>query len=792
MINFESAGPSLVRESALTFPEPKVIARHLLAISLIAAAWYFLRQWYLFQGPIDQLLFTGLHAAFLVVVLSPYLHNLKSVSLPRLLLCTAFLFLIIPWGEWIRLSTATSRSEWSLQIYQQTVFLYASFLLLHLFPKAASIIDSILSKFLEALSSRPALLWILPLLFLVFTLWIAFFVYHLKPIVQDSAAHLFQAKIFLNGKLFAPAPPAPDFFSIVGDMLVIKDGRWFGMYQPGFAAILALAMLIKAEWFVCPILGAATIAIWISYVRRWHNPQAAVLFGLLALLSPFLFMMSSTIMVFTPELFTASCLIYLCRLQTEEEKRWRYALIFFLMLYATLVRSFSVVPFLAPALAYSAWNRFRVRSYLCPVSIAAGIVLGSAIMMWYQQQTSGNPFLPGYLIEYPDVGYGFGKHFAGVHSTTKSLENISNNILGINEWLNGWLSGSMFFAILFFLVEKRIRKWDVLLMLGCAGLAFFYFFFFFQDLFFGPRYYYCFAPVFLLMVTRSIRPDEHAFPDLQKYIGSVCVIALLTFLPFKFPQFLNRYPHDTNAGYLQEEIARNGNQKRLAFLDRNMQNFFINWNDPFLRNPVIIVKDLGDRNPEAIKSFPDYKPSYFRMEMNFDNKKIETTTKFFDVPDKEPSGYLSLFELAMTLQAANDYWTRDSFDTTYTDYFNAFESAMNMEYLRKEEAKLPERMTYRDHFRSALIHSARMLLLPKLAFENRGLDWSKAFHADQFRKEFRAAEEDCKTAGDTCDGILRQLERVKKRIDRNRDGEMSDSELDRYLIEKIRILFMGG
>lgn len=791
MINFESAGPSLVRESALSFPEPKVVVRHLLATALLVAAWYFLREWYLFQGPVDQILFTLLHAGFLILVLGPYLQNIKLISPPRILLCAIFLFLIFPWGEWIRLSTATSRSEWSLHLYTQTVFLYASFLFLNLFRNVASYTDSLLSKFLETLARRT-LSWLFPLLFLVFALSIAFFVYRLKPIVQDSAAHLFQAKIFLNGKLFAPAPPAPDFFSIVGDMLVIKDGRWFGMYQPGFALILALAMLIKAEWFVCPILGAATIAIWISYLRRWHNQQAAVLFGVLALLSPFLFMMSATIMVFTPELFTASCVIYLCRLQTEEEKKWRYALIFFLLLFATLVRSFSVMPFLAPVLAYTSWNRFRARSYLGPVCMAAGIFIGAAIMMWYQQQTSGNPFLPAYLIEYPDVGYGFGKHFAGEHTLAKSLENISNNLLGIDEWLTGWLSGSMFFVILFFLAEKRIQKWDVLLLLGCAGLASFYFFFFFQDLFFGPRYYYCFAPVFLLMVTRSIRPDENSFPALQKYIGSVCVIALLTFLPFKLPKFLNRYPHDTNAGHLQEEIERSGNQKQLVFLDQNMQNYFINWNDPFLRKPVIIVKDLRDRNQEAIKSFPDYKPAYFRMEMGFEHRKIKTTTRFFDAPHYQPAGYLSLFELAMTLQAANDYWTRDSFDTTYTDYFNSEESALNLEYLKTEERKLPARMTYKDHFRSALIHSARMLLLPKLAFENRGLEWSKSFDAMGFRKEFNAAEQDCKAAGGTCDGILRQLQRIQKRIDRNRDGQMSDSELDHYLIEKIRILFMGG
>ena len=775
----------------LILGERGVLVRHLAAIALLAAAFYFLKQWYLYQGPLDQILFILLFATSILLAIWRALRVVNSLPIMRVLVCGILIFLIFPWGEWLRLSTSTSRAEWSLQLYTQAIFLYGSFLILSFLPGIVSRVHSAILAALETVYRRR-LLWIPPILFFLFTSWIAFFVYRQTPIVQDSAAHIFQAKIFLNGKLFAPAPPAPDFFSIIGDMLVIHDGRWFGMYQPGFAALLAFAMMLKAQWFLSPILGAATIAIWIAYVRRWHNPLAAVLFSLLALLSPFLFMMSSTIMVFTPELFTATSIIYLCRLQTEQERPWRYAVIFVLLFYGTLVRSFSLIPFLAPVLAYTSWNRFRSRSYLCPIIIAGGIIAGTLLMMWYQIQTTGNALLPGYLIEYPDVGYGFGQHFAGRHTPIKSLENISNNLLGMNDWLNGWISGSIFFVILFFILEKRITKWDLLLLLGCAGLASFYFFFFFQDLFFGPRYYYCLAPVFLLMVTRSITPDENALPKLQPYLVCILVLCTSSFLFYKLPKYVYRYPLESNGGYLKSEIEENGDQKRLVFLDKNIQNQFVSWNDPFLRDPVIIVRDYGSRNPEVMRFFPDYKPTYYRMEIEYKKKKLKAEFKFYDKPTDRHPGYLSSFELAMTMQAANNYWTKDCFDITYTDLFNAHESPANLMFLAKEEQSLPAVRRYKDHFREGLIHSARMLLLPKLAFEERGLEWFSAFQPEQFRKEHSSAVHSFKLAGDVGNSILQQLEKVRRRIDRDRNGVMSDSELNRFLNEKIRIFFMGG
>jgi hypothetical protein len=294
------------------------------------------------------------------------------------------------------------------------------------------------------------------------------------------------------------------------------------------------------------------------------------------------------------------------------------------------------------------------------------------------------------------------------------------------------------------------------------------------------------------MVTRSIAPDESALPKLQPYLACLLVICVATFLFYKLPKYVYRYPLESNGGYLKSEIEKNGHQKRLVFLDKNIQNNFVSWNDPFLAQPVIIVRDYGKRNPDAMRYFPEYKPTFYRMQIEYEKKKLNAAFKFYDKPSDHPEGYISSFELAMTMQAANDYWTKDCFDITYTDFFNAGESAENLAFLASEEKNLPAAKRYKDHFHEALIHSARMLLLPKLAFEERGLDWFMAFDAKKFREEYSAAIHSLQESGDVGKSILKQLEKVRKRIDRNRDGTMADNELNRYLTEKIRIFFMGG
>src|SRR5262249_35085995 len=214
----------------------------------------------------------------------------------------------LPYSEWFRLNYAGSREDWSRQLFEQLCFLTIVFFLISLFrPYLIKPYERLL-RTLDGLSSKGASIKWIPFLFFLFCLWIALFVFHQTPLTQDTAAHLFQAKAFLNGHLAAPAPPVPRFFDYTGDMLVIHARHWASMYQPGFSMLLAALLPIHAEYWTSPVLGAFTLLIWISYCMRWHGRRVAFVFGILSVFSPFLFLMFATPMVHVPELFVASCI----------------------------------------------------------------------------------------------------------------------------------------------------------------------------------------------------------------------------------------------------------------------------------------------------------------------------------------------------------------------------------------------------------------------------------------------------------------------------------------------------
>ena len=169
------------------------------------------------------------------------------------------------------------------------------------------------------------------------------------PHIQDSVTYLFQAQTLARGALTAPAPPlaaAEATAHFEQEFLLVRDGRWFGKYPPGWPALLALGVLVDAPWLVNPLLAAVSVALLLQLgirnyelgIQRQHTTHrsplttdlliTALLTTVLLSTSPFFLVMSGSLMAHPAELLWTLLLMVAWRralldgLANRSTRRW--------------------------------------------------------------------------------------------------------------------------------------------------------------------------------------------------------------------------------------------------------------------------------------------------------------------------------------------------------------------------------------------------------------------------------------------------------------------------------------
>lgn len=87
----------------------------------------------------------------------------------------------------------------------------------------------------EEVKKIPAVVLLLALLAFAGSLIISEIVFARSPFIHDEFGYIFQAKIFLAGKLYAPSPCPREAFDFPH---IINNGRWYSQYPPGFPMLL--------------------------------------------------------------------------------------------------------------------------------------------------------------------------------------------------------------------------------------------------------------------------------------------------------------------------------------------------------------------------------------------------------------------------------------------------------------------------------------------------------------------------------------------------------------------------
>jgi len=138
----------------------------------------------------------------------------------------------------------------------------------------------------------------LSLAFAAGALCFTLFVFAGNPRNVDGFAQLFQARIFLAGRLWMPPPPELASFGTL--QMVLGPDRWFSQYPPGQPLLLAGGLALGAWWVLLPLWSAALVALTYRLGRWVGGSTTGRLAALLVCVSPFALAVSGSEMSHLP------------------------------------------------------------------------------------------------------------------------------------------------------------------------------------------------------------------------------------------------------------------------------------------------------------------------------------------------------------------------------------------------------------------------------------------------------------------------------------------------------------
>jgi len=315
-------------------------------------------------------------------------------------------------------------------------------------------------------------------------------VFEHRPLLVDSVVQLFQAQIFAEGRLVAPAPPDEAF--VATQHMLVRNGHWFSQYPPGHAAILSFGVLAGAAWLVPVMLSLATAALVYRFTAAaWDERTGRVAFVLL-LFAPFFWIMGASFMNHVTCLFFAA--LFLTSFQRWESggaATWALAagLAIGAAGLARPLTAMAVAAVFAPIGLIHAIRSRRTPSIL--LAAAGGLCAVGAYLAW-NAATTGDPRVPGYL-ELWGASHGVGFHtspWGEAHTPWTGLRNELIDLSILAALSLEWPIPALLPAGIYLAVTGGRDAWDRRMGLGMLAIPAAYFFYWHRDAYLGPRFLY--------------------------------------------------------------------------------------------------------------------------------------------------------------------------------------------------------------------------------------------------------------------------------------------------------------
>jgi hypothetical protein len=492
----------------------------------------------------------------------------------------------------------------------------------------------------------PTVVLVAAALVFTFTNLASYLLFNHIPHVHDEIAYLFQAKIFSLGKLHVPSPCSRGAFDFSH---MINNGKWYSQYPPGFPLILLLGLMIGMPWIINPVLAASSVIVMYYLGKEIYGEPEGRLAAILASLSIWFLLMSSTMLSHTGSMFFFSIFLLFLFRSIAVPSLSNGLVAGFGLGIAFLIRPYNIAVISVPLLIFYGLRsvpKLRPRSKNM-AGLTTALFLAAIALLIYNQATTGSPFRMGYIEKYGGAhGIGFGRsgYLSVPHSPARGFLLIGENMAAINRYLFGWPFSSLVFFVPFLIPIKDDKKKlgaDLLLALSFLSLTFGLFFYWGTLVFVGARMFFDAFPLLVLMSARGISKTPIILSKLKtswspRSVRRVVSYALVFFslfaFVFTFPRWIHPPHTEAYNSVLTKDFAGvthriNRTIKQLPigralvimkflfepqeyFPDGGWGSGFL-YDDPKLENMVIYARDQGPANRELLLCHPERRSYLF-------------------------------------------------------------------------------------------------------------------------------------------------------------------------------------
>jgi hypothetical protein len=460
------------------------------------------------------------------------------------------------------------------------------------------------------------------------------------PHVSDEVAYQFQARSMALGGLAMPEPAVPEAFNFLH--LLIDQGKWYGIMNPGWPAFLALGERLGVPWLINPLLGALACLVFAAFFREAGvDPTERRLAVLLMVICPFLIFMSGSYMSHPVNLllFGVFCWAWVRMLLRGSLPA---ALVAGAALAANLLvrpvdTAVVTLPFLVQLL-FHLRKRPRLLLHTAVVAVIGGI--GIAATLAYNQALTGNPMempVTRYFMQ-RNPGEHFGIGFGPQMGTTlhgaewpgfTPVDAVRITAYRVVEFLKDLYGLPLLvLAAIIAAVRRSWREWgEWRLVLIASGLALVgvYFLHFYHGIAYGSRHYYLAMPAVTLILgglaARGLAREE------TRAVTSAGLLALVvTILTFTTPPLVREYGRSYRG--VSPAVARaihvSGITRGIIFVEPgswSWKSAFPLNRYPLEQSALVFARDRGNQNQEVLRNFPS-RPVFYLVVGPGDNVTI--------------------------------------------------------------------------------------------------------------------------------------------------------------------------